>query len=1528
MKKSFLLIFCTLLLANFLYAQPNLSGKKIYVNPGHGSWGFNDRPQSTIPYPFKYTWNTYNHIPDTTGFFETNTNLWKCLYLGEKLQEYGATVTYSHTKAGPDPYKYITGSTMDWDGYKADPEYYTYNRPLFSDEIPGTNPLSKDVGNNFSDYDYFISVHSNAQLKTDDPMANYPMFLYRGYDGGDSNPKNTATATRIPYNKNSHEMAVAAWRHAYELIEGISSLRHPTIGATPSVDNMLIYGDRDYYSWNDTVIADTIVNTFGGKDYPSYLGAICHMVPGFVVEGYHHTYGPARHRALNKDYCKMEGLAYFRGILDYFGLEGESVGYILGVIKNNNELAPNHKDYRYHPGSHDQWMPCNDAVVVLKQGGRVVDSYQVDTLCNGIFAFFDLKPGVYTLESTHEGLEFSEQVIVKANETTYSRLYPQATPAICAYDLNVTENQDSYTFSFYANSPATAAKIVFYDNSKQKLGEQVISVIKGENEITIPVANIPGTAGQTLSWELDLTGEVIENFSLLHADPTLNIIDGAQIFNAVNTNPLSDKFGYMYAMCRATNSGDDRKYNGIWEFNYEYSKLNNEVYRGGQAFSHPTRIALDNEGYLYMSDWSDGHSGVFIANTADLTQNFTQFFAGTRASNGKFTNGSAATGSSTPGCYIYETQNSTKLYVYDEDVASNGVLVYNIKEGNDETIRQWTTAPSQSHGVAGNSGGNANVWATSKGFFVAHTMLNPTNTAATTAMQFYNNAGTCTFTSSVAPWKTTINACQGAGYAVSKDEKTLILNNGSKQFLVFNITWNGETPTLELVQNYTHNLAAIRQMNWDYAGNLVCSGDDGIHIFSVPTDNNHTVVPARETIECRAALEPVSRRIWAYDLKRTLTREGYLFSFTSTVDAAEAVLVLKDTEGSELKSIALNNVTQGNNEVLLAYDQVHKLADTDITWEVTLSAGDVVAQATLQELTSDIDKFYHYFPQDIKVNNNPYSDHFGKVYILNTSNGGGDGLSEHSRGQTAGIYVYDQHLNLENYKKGYLPQGVSATYTVASGFAHQRLHRMAINPVTDEVAFIQSRKGMLWEADPNDLNTIATNVINNKGLNNATSFCYDDAGVIYVFETPVLTDPPTLGTASVYRIINNDKQLFATLTDWEGGNERNSIATDGRGGLWIVSKMAGNTNDGGYFIHLNESGEVDVKATFSSKKGSIVIDHGTITPNDLPTNFRRGHVAYDTRHDVLAIGGGGKVTLYQVAYDAGNAPTLTKWVTTPVIQDESSNIDGIAFDYAGDLYVMSATKERFYKFAVPTQENTCTTPAPKSQKLWANPLILDDTKDNTKLLEESMSKSRNVYVFRTMVPGMYNTLCLPFALGSLAGTCLEGAQALEYANADVINEGEEIYLNFNNVSSLEAGKPYLIEPLESAEVLAFANVSVATITGLGEDKPISGGDICFNGILTPKWLEANDKSILFLVSSNRLAWANADAEMFGMRGYFYVPEGIGKIKGRAYIQVKAPITTDLQQTLSQPSITKFIHNGILYIQRDGAIYTVMGTKVQ
>ena len=46
---------------------------RIYINPGHGGWGPNDRPMATISYPMLSSTGR----PDTCGFYESNTNLWK-----------------------------------------------------------------------------------------------------------------------------------------------------------------------------------------------------------------------------------------------------------------------------------------------------------------------------------------------------------------------------------------------------------------------------------------------------------------------------------------------------------------------------------------------------------------------------------------------------------------------------------------------------------------------------------------------------------------------------------------------------------------------------------------------------------------------------------------------------------------------------------------------------------------------------------------------------------------------------------------------------------------------------------------------------------------------------------------------------------------------------------------------------------------------------------------------------------------------------------------------------------------------------------------------------------------------------------------------------------------------------------------------------------------------------------------------------------------------------------------------------------
>ncbi|MBR5855250.1 MAG: hypothetical protein IKY87_06255, partial [Paludibacteraceae bacterium] len=1009
----------------------------------------------------------------------------------------------------------------------------------------------------------------------------------------------------------------------------------------------------------------------------------------------------------------------------------------------------------------------------------------------------------------------------------------------------------------------------------------------------------------------------IEEFALVHSDNSLISYSTSQLFNAVNTNPMSDNFGEIYVLHRAgrlkqepTAAAD----NGLWVYDHELTKQNTEVYKGGSPFGHPTRMSIDSEGYLYISDWSSGNSGIHVANTADLSQPFTQFYAGTRDADGKFTYNSISTGSATSGNYIYGTGKDTKLYVCDEQNAKNGIAIYNIGQEDGTILREWKKTADKIITYQGDSTGNSAVWAISKGVFISQ---HRDHHDEYPELQFYNNNGAIVFTSKGC---NDFDGANGGGFVVSPDENMLILNSGanSKQFKVFNITWNGETPTLELAQTYTHGLGAIRQMNWDYAGNLVCSGDEGIHIFTVPTNDNTTLVPARATVvKLQPQPAPANQRIWAFDLKCKPTMAGYQFTFKSVANGV-GVLVLKDEQGEPLKHIYLSSVKEGENTITIPYDEMPQTRD-DLSWEITLAAGIVEQGVTLQEITTDIAKFNYYFPQGVAINNNPESEHFGKIYIAQVQ----AGTTEKGDSQTAGIYVLDALLNAENYNtSGYVPQGVDV-YNTTYGYTHRILHRIAVNPQTDDVAFVQSKTNHIWLANPDNLNAAATNIGENTY---ASSLCYDADGTLYIFgyENPKDIDHHQT-TAIIYKKVgNNALEEFVVIEGWESLNERNSMTSDGRGGLWVVSKFAGNGNHNANFFHINPNTTVDVNITTDGTTLSAKTIKGEI-PVNMPKNFDRGHVAYDAQHNILALGGESKVTLFRVTFDANNIPTLVYWTSTPTLGE---NIDGIAFDYAGDLIVLSASMGRFYKFAVPTNNNICTTPAPTSQ-IIPHRFVLQDTKDNKAILDAADGQTVNALVCRSLTAGMFNTLCLPFELelDAFDGTPLEGAKVLKYSHSE--ESVGDIVLYFNSVSKLEAGVPYLVEPqADIDEPMDFMGVQITETDEEIAGEPDDNG-ISFNGILAPKTLEANDKSILFLVSGNRLAWANTTAEMYGMRGYFIVPNGkYNKLSTRAYISTKESETTDLQQPSAVKVATKFIQNGVLYIQREGEVYTIMGTKVQ
>ena len=399
MKKT--IIASVMALATLAAGAKTADELRVYINPGHGSWTPNDRPCTLVGHGAYSRTNT-----DTLGFFESNTNLQKGFAVMNRLISYGLkfdrtlnqtgerwqigaardmsnNIVMSHVKCGP---YHDDNGTENQLGDATPADIYYYNRNL--SEI-----CAEVEANNF---DMFISIHSNAA--TEGSTANYPLFIYRGYDDLHEDAGVTAA-----HQNTSKDMADKCWAYAF-------SNEHMN-WSYYSLTNKNLRGDINFYGSSST----------SSLGYKGYLGALKHGTPGFLVEGYFHTYQPARHRAMNWDVDKVEGTDYAHGIADYFGLKKEKTGMIYGIVR---DLDTKFKDKAYTPDptSPDAYLPLNGIKVTLKKDGKEVATYTTDNYYNGAFVF-EVEPGKYTLEfNGAEYTKYTEPVEVEVKEAAVA--YP------------------------------------------------------------------------------------------------------------------------------------------------------------------------------------------------------------------------------------------------------------------------------------------------------------------------------------------------------------------------------------------------------------------------------------------------------------------------------------------------------------------------------------------------------------------------------------------------------------------------------------------------------------------------------------------------------------------------------------------------------------------------------------------------------------------------------------------------------------------------------------------------------------------------------------------------------------------------------------------------------------------------------------------------------------------------------------------------------------------------------------------------
>ncbi len=1251
MKKSKLLLLLLALCTAATALGITANDVRIYINPGHGGWGPNDRPMATIPYPNLPSTGR----PDTCGFYESNTNLWKAFEMRDALKRMGVkdeNITLSRTANGPYPYD---GNT-----------YGAYSKSL------SVIAAEAEEG----DYDMFVSIHSNAA--SEGSTTNYPLYIYRG----------TNATEQV---SGSKAMCQASWpRHWMDELDP-SYCSSRTINKTTPY----IVGDVTFYNGGSNS-----TNSASGISYYGYLGALKHGVPGFLVEGYFHTYQPARHRALNQDYCRQEGVRLARGVSDYFGLGGESKGYIMGSVKDAVYSLENSL-YTYSTGTIDAHAPINGATVKLYKGGTLVGTYVTDHNENGIFVFSGLAPGSdYTLSVTaggYESLSNQGAYTVQANETTYMVLYMtrgHGVKGIFAYDLNRTiDTGGDYVFTFKCNSDATRARLIFSDSISGEVVESIslTGITQGENTVTLSPDDLPGHDGQVLMWAVNVEGEPITSIERLNAVNATY----TRATVAIDRSPESAHFGTIYVGERV---GKDNAGNGLYVCDIDGKPLNNSVYRGGQALSNCFRIGVDGAGKIYIPDWADASSGIYIADPDNLDGPFTPFFTGTRSSNGLITNESGeGIGSSVPSVWIHGSGAETKLLAYLEDLAGqsgnkNGIGIYNIGQSDGSLLGSWNQPPSSYLDIGAlqaSTNGNIIADPEGRGVWVAQNRSKGQNTPAVPSIVFTDYDGHVLFNSGTDLGS--LNGSAIAGFAVNNANDMLVINDGDGVLQFYDITWNGNTPSLSSSgMTYSADArtsatpGAIHQMAFDWGGNLVCAGKN-IGIYSIPTANNQSTTPARKSLSVTKKEHhgdtTLVKGIYAYALTSVENSDGsYTFTFKSNSDAREAYLVFNDiTTGNEVGRMPLSGIVEGDNTVTVTRDQLPGNEGTAMNWAVNMVGEAITRIARLN------DNYGNYTRAMVAIDRSPESAHFGTIYVGERVASGDarngiyacdiNGRPKHSTVYNGGItWANNMRIAVDGEGKIYIPEWGDAT----SGIYIADPDRLD-GPFTQFYVGTRSNDGLITNNGQSVGGSVPGVWI--QGTGSSTR--------LYAFLEDVAGPSGAKKGVGIYNIGRSDGSL---LTTWDKAPDNyldiGSLMINGNGNI-----IADSQGRGTWVMQYRSKGQnlASVPSlVFVDNSGGVTFNSG----NDLSqlNGSLIASFAINNRGDMMVINDGdGVLQFFDITWN-GSTPSLTSNGLSHVADAQTSvgAIYQMAFDWGGNLVCAGGN---IGIYSIPTTDNQSTTPA-------------------------------------------------------------------------------------------------------------------------------------------------------------------------------------------------------------------------------------------
>ena len=216
------------------------------------------------------------------------------------------------------------------------------------------------------------------------------------------------------------------------------------------------------------------------------------------------------------------------------------------------------------------------------------------------------------------------------------------------------------------------------------------------------------------------------------------------------------------------------------------------------------------------------------------------------------------------------------------------------------------------------------------------------------------------------------------------------------------------------------------------------------------------------------------------------------------------------------------------------------------------------------------------------------------------------------------------------------------------------------------------------------------------------------------------------------------------------------------------------------------------------------------------------------------------------------------------------------------------------------------------------PVILGEG-DNSAILGTT---ANYLQVKREFVAGNLYTLSLPFAINNVASVFGNGTKVYEYANLKADDQvAEGVVLGFKEVTSIAAGKPYLIEPSETLENGFTVNNVTLSATTTTLSYTVNETTIAMVPVLSA--LDSNSGK--YWLAENTWLY-NDETAVPGLRALFNISTKSG-IAPRARVALGENETTGVDNITTGAKAVKAIENGQLIITIDGVKYNIQGVRL-